>query len=88
MDSRIVGWADLAIDIVEVAAVIAVLFVLLRLNRSIDALLQVIRRMDRNTASLTTSARWRQAKLNEAHCRPMGTQAARAPGTSRITWSR
>lgn len=52
MDSQIFGWADLAIDIVEVAAVVAVLFVLLRLHRDIAALLRVIRRMDRNTANL------------------------------------
>ena len=56
MDSQILGWADLAIDIVEVAAVVAVLFVLLRLHRDIAAVLRVIRPMDRYTANLTTSA--------------------------------
>jgi len=66
MNSQILGWADLAIDIVEVAAVVAVLFVLLRLHRDFDALLRVIRRMDRNTASLTTRGYRRHAELNEA----------------------
>src|SRR5262245_32199730 len=66
MDTQILGWADLGIDIVEVAVIVAVLLVLLRLHRDIDALLRVIRRMDRNTASLTTSAYRGRAKLDEA----------------------
>jgi hypothetical protein len=66
MDGQILGWADLAIDTLEVAAILAVLFVLLRLHRDIDALLRVIRRMDRNTKSLATSAYRRHAELNEA----------------------
>ena len=66
MDTQILGWADLGIDIAEVAAIVAVLLVLLRLHRDINALLRVIRRMDRNTASLTTSAYRRGAKLDEA----------------------
>ena len=65
MDTQILGWADLGIDIVEVAVIVAVLLVLLRLHRDISALLRVVRRMDRNTASLTTSAYRGRAKLNE-----------------------
>ena len=66
MDTQILGWADLGIDIVEVAVIVAVLLVLLRLHRDINALIRVIRRMDRNTASLTTSAYRRSAKQDEA----------------------
>jgi hypothetical protein len=66
MDTQILGWADLGIDIVEVAVIVAVLLVLLRLHRDINALLRVIRRMDRNKTSLTTSAYRRRAKPDEA----------------------
>jgi hypothetical protein len=77
MDTQILGWADLGIDIVEVAVIVAVLLVLLRLHRDINALLRVIRRMDRNTTSLTTSAHWRRAQLNEA---PLTLRTHRKPG--------
>jgi hypothetical protein len=80
MNSQILGWADLAIDIVEVAAVIAVLLVLLRLYRTIDGLLGVIRRMERNTASLTTGAHWRRDKLNEG---PLPVRTNRQPELGR-----
>jgi hypothetical protein len=65
MDSQILGWANMAMDAVEVAAVVAVVLVLLRLRRDIGALLRVVRRMDRKTASPTTTPYRRQAELNE-----------------------
>jgi hypothetical protein len=66
MDSQILGWTDVAMDVVEVAAVVAVLSVLLRLHRDIAAMLRVIRRIDRKTAEPTKSPYRRQAGLNEA----------------------
>jgi hypothetical protein len=66
MDSQILGWADLAMDTAEVAAVVAVLLVLLHLHRDIAAMLRVIRRIDRKTAEPTKSPYRRQVELNKA----------------------
>jgi hypothetical protein len=53
MDNQILDWVDLAI--VEVAAVVTVLFVLLRLHRDIAAIGLITRsRGTRNTSNLTT----------------------------------
>jgi len=43
MDKQILGWAEMAADAAQVAAGLAVLFVLLRLRRDIAALLRVVR---------------------------------------------
>jgi len=46
-------WANFAMDGVEIAALGAVLFVLLRLRRDLSAMLRVVRRMDRKTVEAT-----------------------------------
>ena len=66
MGSQILGWTDAAMDATEVVALGAVLWLLLRLDRKIAAMLRVIRRIDRKTAEPTKSLHRRQAELSEA----------------------
>ena len=66
MGSQILGWTDAAMDATEVVALGAVLWLLLRLDRKIAAMLRVIRRIDRKAAEPTKSPHRRQAELNEA----------------------
>jgi hypothetical protein len=65
MGSQILGWTDAAMDATEVVALGAVLWLLLRLDRKIAAMLRVIRRIDRKTAEPTKSLHRRQAEPNE-----------------------
>ena len=65
MGSQILGWADVVMDTAEVVALSTVLWLLLRLDRKIAAMLRVIRRIDRKTAEPTKSLHRRQAELNE-----------------------
>jgi len=64
MGSQILGWTDAAMDATEVVALGAVLWLLLRLDRKIAAMLRVIRRNERK-AEPTKSLHRRQAELNE-----------------------
>ena len=66
MGSQILGWADVVMDTAEVVALGAVLWLLLRLDRNIAAMLRGIRRIDRKSAEPTRSPHRRQAELNEA----------------------
>ena len=66
MSSQILGWANVVMDTAEVVALGAVLWLLLRLDREIAAMLRVIRRIDRKTAEPTKSPPRRQAELNKA----------------------
>ena len=66
MGSQILGWADVVMDTAEVVALGAVLWLLLRVDRKIAAMLRVIRRIDRKTAESTKSPHRRQAELSEA----------------------
>ena len=59
------GWTDAVMDTAEVVALSTVLWLLLRLDRKIAAMLRVIRRIDRKTAEPTKSLHRRQAELNE-----------------------
>jgi hypothetical protein len=72
METGLFAWADVVMDLVEVAALGAVLLLLLRVHRSIDALLRVLRRMDRKTADPAASAYRRRAELNEATMQDAG----------------
>jgi len=65
MGSQILGWTDAAMDATEVVALGAVLWLLLRLDRKIAAMLRVIRRIDRKTAEPTKCLHRRQAEPNE-----------------------
>ena len=65
MGSQILGWTDAVIDTAEVVALSTVLWLLLRLDRKIAAMLRVIRRIDRKTAEPTKSLHRRQVELNE-----------------------
>ena len=65
MGSQILGWTDAVMDTAEVVALGAVLWLLLRLDRKIAAMLRVIRRIDRKTAEPTKSLHRRQVELNE-----------------------
>ena len=65
MGSQILGWTDAVMDTAEVVALSTVLWLLLRLDRNIAAMLRVIRRIDRKTAEPTKSLHRRQAELNE-----------------------
>ena len=65
MGSQILGWTDAVMDTAEVVALSTVLWLLLRLDRKIAAMLRVIRRIDRKTAEPTKSLHRRQAELNE-----------------------
>ena len=77
MGSQILGWADVVMDTAEVVALGAVLWLLLRVDRKIAAMLRVIRRIDRKTAEPTKTPPRRQAELNEAP--PELTGCASAP---------
>ena len=66
MGSQILGWTDAVMDTAEVVALSTVLWLLLRLDGKIAAMLRVIRRIDRKTAEPTKSPRRRQAEVNEA----------------------
>ena len=66
MGSQIWGWTDAVMDTAEVVALGAVLWLLLRVDRNIAAMLRVIRRIDRKTAESTKSPHRRQAELSEA----------------------
>jgi hypothetical protein len=66
MDSQILGWADVAMDTGEVAALVAILWLLLRLDRNITGMLRVIRRMDRKTTEPAKSPPRRPAELGKA----------------------
>ena len=66
MSSQILGWANVVMDTAEVVALGAVLWLLLRLDGKIAAMLRVIRRIDRKTAEPTKTPPRRQAELNEA----------------------
>jgi hypothetical protein len=50
MGSQILGWAGVVMDTAEVVALGTVLWLLLRLDHNIAAMLRVIRRIDRKTA--------------------------------------
>ena len=65
MGSQSLGWTDAVMDTAEVVALSTVLWLLLRLDRKIAAMLRVIRRIDRKTAEPTKSLHRRQAELNE-----------------------
>jgi hypothetical protein len=65
MGSQILGWANVVMDTTEVIALGGVLWLLLRVDRKIAAMLRVIRRIDRKTAEPTKSLHRRQAELNE-----------------------
>ena len=65
MSSQILGWANVVMDTAEVVALGAVLWLLLRLDGKIAAMLRVIRRIDRKTAEPTKSLHRRQAEPNE-----------------------
>ena len=65
MSSQILGWTDAVMDTAEVVALSTVLWLLLRLDRKIAAMLRVIRRIDRKTAEPTKSLHRRQAEPNE-----------------------
>jgi|HubBroStandDraft_4_1064222.scaffolds.fasta_scaffold463287_1 hypothetical protein len=80
MYSEVLGWADVATDALEVAALVAVLLLLARLHRNIAAMLRVIRRMDRKTADAATSAYRRHSELNEA---PVQLAGSRQPELDR-----
>ena len=66
MGNQVLGWADLAVDVVEVAALIVVLLLLFRVHRIITTLVQVIRRMDRKIVGPTIHRYRLQAEPNEA----------------------
>ena len=74
MDKQILGWADIAADTAQVIAVVAVLFVLLRLRRDIAALLRVVRRIDRKTANPAINSYRGQDELNQAPMRFVGSR--------------
>ena len=65
MGSQILGWSNVVMDTAEVIALGGVLWLLLRVDRKIAAMLRVIRRIDRKTAEPTKSLHRRQAELNE-----------------------
>ena len=81
MGSQILGWTDAVMDTAEVVALSTVLWLLLRLDRKIAAMLRVIRRIDRKTAEPTKSPHRRQAELNEA---PPELTGNRQPELDRI----
>ena len=81
MSSQILGWTDAVMDTEEVVALGAVLWLLLRVDRKIAAMLRVIRRIDRKTAEPTKSPHRRQAELNEA---PPELTVSRQPELDRM----
>ena len=81
MGSQILGWTDAVMDTAEVVALGAVLWLLLRLDRNIAAMLRVIRRIDRKTAEPTKTPPRRQAELNEA---PPELTVSRQPELDRM----
>jgi hypothetical protein len=87
MSSRILGWANVVMDTAEVAALGAAIWLLLRVDRKIAAMLRVIRRIDRKTAEPTKSPHRRQAELNEA---PPELTGNRQPELDRMVadWTR
>ena len=81
MGSQILGWTDAVMDTAEVVALGAVLWLLLRVDRKIAAMLRVIRRIDRKTAEPTKTPPRRQAELNEA---PPELTVSRQPELDRM----
>ena len=66
MGSQILGWTDAVMDTAEVVALGAVLWLLLRLDGKIAAMLRVIRRIDRKTAEPTKSLPSRQDQCQQS----------------------
>ena len=62
MEIGLFGWADLAMNTVQVVALGAVLWLLLNVHRSIMAMLRVLRRMDRKTPDSAGSTYGRPAE--------------------------
>jgi hypothetical protein len=81
MGSQILGWADVVMDTAEIVALGTVLWLLLRLDRNIAAMLRVIRRIDRKTAEPIKSRHRRQAELSET---PPELTGNRQPELDRI----
>ena len=81
MGSQILGWASVVMDTAEVIALGGVLWLLLRVDRKIAAMLRVIRRIDRKTAEPTKTPPRRQAELNEA---PPELTVSRQPELDRM----
>ena len=81
MDKQILGSAEMAADAAQLAAGVAVLFVLLRLRRDIAALLRVVRRMDRKTAHPAITPYRGQAERDEA---PVRFAGSRRPELERV----
>ena len=66
METGLGVWADLVMDAVEVVVLGAVLWQLINLRHDIEAMLRVVRRMDRKTADTITSTYLRQAEADRA----------------------
>ena len=81
MGTQILGCADVVMDTAEVVALGTVLWLLLRLDRNIAAMLRVIRRIDRKTAEPTKSRHRRQAERYEA---PRESTGNRQPELDRM----
>jgi hypothetical protein len=47
MEAELVGWVDVAVDIFEITALVAVFWQLVHVRRDITAMLRVLRRIDR-----------------------------------------
>jgi hypothetical protein len=62
MEIGLFGWADLAMNAVQVVALGAVLWLLLNVHRGIMAMLRVLRRMDRKTPDTVEGTYGRPAK--------------------------
>ena len=62
METGLFGWADLAMNTVQVMALGAVLWLLLSVRRGIMAMLRVLRRIDRKTPDTAGSTYGRQAE--------------------------
>jgi hypothetical protein len=66
METSLNVWADLVMDIIEVAVLVAVLWQLFNLRHDMGAMLQVMRRIDRTKVDTITSAYLRQANADRA----------------------
>ena len=81
METGLGVWADLVMDAVEVAVLGAVLWQLFNLRHDIEAMLRVVRRMDRKTAdTLFAPSGGRQSREQRSECYPSpdGDRGSRA----------
>jgi hypothetical protein len=74
MENQILGWADVVMDTAEVAALVAAILLLFRVYRRIEALLRVVRRMDRRATDAAKSGYGRKMELGEAALESTGNR--------------